>query len=272
MPILGPVRNVRIQIAYDGSLFFGWQRQDGFASVQGAIEEALAGLVGERVTVHGAGRTDTGVHALRQVASVHLDTDLGDERLLHALNAHLEEGVTVRRLETCRDDFHARFDARGKRYLYRVATGRFRPPFGRRHVHWLRDPLDLDQMRCAAGHLTGRRDFSALASAGSPRASNVRTLKAVRIVARRDGFGIVVGADGFLYNMVRAIAGTLIEVGRGKLDADQVPEILTSLDRARAGPTAPACGLYLLSVGYSEPCFAGRPRGPRGFPGLFQDD
>ena len=264
------MRNVRFQIAYDGSKYFGWQRQDGFVSVQEALEDALGGLVGEKVTVHGAGRTDTGVHALRQVANAHVDTALDDERLLHAMNAHVEEGVSIRRLETCRDDFHSRFDAKGKRYLYRVATGRFRPPFGRELVHWLCDPLDLKAMRRAASHLVGRRDFTAFANAGSPRASNVRHLTSLRIVARREGFGIVAAADGFLYNMVRTLAGTLIEVGRGKLDPDELPGILQGGDRKKAGPTAPASGLYLLSVRYDESCFAGRHRGPRGYPGLFQ--
>jgi tRNA pseudouridine38-40 synthase len=265
------MRNVRIQVAYDGSRFFGWQRQDGFDSVQQALEEALAALVDQKVTVHGAGRTDTGVHALRQVASFHVETGLDDERLLHALNAHVAPGVTVRRLETCRDDFHARFDAVAKRYLYRVATGRFRPPFGRELVHWVRDPLDLNAMRRAAAHLVGRRDFSALANSGSPRSSNVRNLHGVRIVARREGFAIVAAADGFLYNMVRTIAGTLIDVGKGRFDADAIPAILASGDRTQAGPTAPARGLYLLSVRYAEPCFVGRPRGPRGITGLMQE-
>jgi tRNA pseudouridine38-40 synthase len=265
------MRNVRIQVAYDGSRFFGWQRQDGFDSVQQALEEALAALVEEKVTVHGAGRTDTGVHALRQVASFHVETRLDDERLLHALNAHVAPGVTVRRLETCRDDFHARFDAVAKRYLYRVATGRFRPPFGRELVHWVRDPLDLAAMRRAAAHIVGRRDFSALANAGSPRSSSVRSLTALRLVPRREGFGIVAAADGFLYNMVRTIAGTLMDVGRGRIDADAIPAILASGERERAGVTAPACGLYLLSVRYAEPCFAGRHRGPRGVPGVFQN-
>ena len=125
-----------MRIAYDGSRFYGWQRQDGFASVQEALEDALAALLGERLGVQGAGRTDTGVHALRQVANVHLETQLPDERLRHALNAHLCEGVVIDRLETCRDDFHARFDARLKRYGYVLWTTRFRPPFGRRGLYF----------------------------------------------------------------------------------------------------------------------------------------
>jgi tRNA pseudouridine38-40 synthase len=259
-----------MQLAYDGSRFFGWQRQEGFVSVQEALEDALGGLCGEKLTVHGAGRTDAGVHALRQVASFHTATRLSDERLLGALNAHLPAGIVVARMETCRDDFHARFDARGKRYLYRVQTARQRPPFGREYTHFVRDMLDLGAMRRAAHHLIGRRDFSALANAGSPRSSNVRHLSAVRILARRNAFGVVCAADGFLYNMVRTIVGTLIEVGRGRLEAEALPGILASGDRTLAGPTAPPSGLYLLSVQYDEPCFSGRPMGPRGASGLFQ--
>ncbi len=265
------MRNVRVQVAYDGSRFFGWQRQDGFETVQEALEDALEALLGDKIIVHGAGRTDTGVHALRQVASFHVDTRLDDERLLHALNAHLVEGVVARRLETCADDFHAQFDARGKRYLYRVVTGRFAPPFGRAHAHWVRDPLDLAAMRAAAARMVGERDFSAFANAGSPRKSNVRRLASVHVVARRRGFGVVVQGSGFLYNMARTIAGTLLHVGRGRMTPDEVEAALAARDRDRAGPTAPAQGLYLLRVLYREPVFAGRLRGPHGVAGLFGD-
>ncbi len=263
------MRNLRALIAYDGSRFFGWQRQDGFVSVQQALEEALEGLTGHKTVVHGSGRTDTGVHALGQVASFHVDTRLDDQRLLHALNAHLCQGVVVRRLETCRHDFHARFDARGKRYLYLVLTTRFRPPFGRALAHWVRDHLDLCAMRAAARHLIGRHDFSAFASSGSPRKSNLRTLSALHILARRERFALIVQADGFLYNMVRALAGTLIAVGRGQLAPAEVERILSARDRRLAGPTAPAEGLYLLRVLYAEPVLLGPERGPRGAPGLF---
>lgn len=264
------MRAVRVLIAYDGSSYFGWQRQDGFDSVQQHLEEALEALLGDPVVVHGAGRTDTGVHALGQVAHFHVDTALSDDRLRHALNHHLPHSIVLRRLETCPDDFHARFDARGKRYAYRVVTARFRPPFGRGTCHWTRDAFDAAAMRAAGAQLLGQHDFKAFASAGSPRKSTVRTLQHLRIVARRSGFWLVVQGDGFLYNMVRAIAGTLLEVGRGKLAPEAVGEILRSKDRRQAGPTAPAEGLYLLSVLYREPIFTGRDRGPNGVPGLFQ--
>ncbi len=264
------MRNCRVLISYDGSQFFGWQRQDGFESVQEALEEALEATLGEHVVVHGAGRTDTGVHALGQVASFHVDTRLDDHRLFHALNAHLPDGARLRRLETCRDDFHARFDASGKRYMYVIATTSFRPPFAKDLCHWLREPLDLAAMRAGARAFTGRQDFSALASAGSPRSSHVRTLRPIRFVARRDRLAIVVQGDGFLYNMVRTIAGTLLDVGRGRTAPEGVAAILASLDRRRAGATAPAAGLWLVRVLYPERCFIGRMRGPRGAPGVFE--
>lgn len=262
------MRNVRVRLAYDGSRFFGWQRQAGFRSVQAAVEEALEALVGETVTVHGAGRTDTGVHALGQVAHFHVESRIPDERLPLALNAHLPEGVVVRDLETCPDAFHAQRDARSKRYGYLVRTTRFRPPFGRDFCHWVPDPLDVPAMRAAAEHLRGEHDFSALANAGSPRRSNVRVLRSVRLVARRQALALFVEGNGFLYNMVRTIAGTLIEVGRGKLAPDAIPRILAARDRTLAGPTAPAAGLYLLAVRYDEPCFvrSGAPARARGGP------
>ena len=262
------MRNVRFEVSYDGSRFFGWQRQAGFPSVQGALEDAAEALLGTPVSVQGAGRTDTGVHALRQVAHLHLQSRLSDDRLRHALNAHLAAGVVVRRLETCRDSFHSRFDARAKRYLYVVATSRFRPAFCHQHAHWVREPLDLAAMRAAAARLAGTRDFRAFSNTGSPRRTTVRTLAPVRVLARRERFAVIVQGDGFLYNMVRTLVGTLIEVARGKCDPASVTRALESGRRTDAGPTAPAAGLYLMRVLYDEPLFAAGP-GPRAGPGFF---
>jgi len=264
------MRNVRALVAYDGSLFYGWQRQDGFESVQQAIETAICDLTGAVTTVHGAGRTDTGVHALRQVAHFHTDSALDDDRLRHALNAHLPAGVVVRRLETCREDFHSRFDACGKRYLYVTLTTRFRPAIGRQYAHWVRDPLDRAAIVDAASRLVGKHDFRAFSNSGSTVPTTVRTIRGLKILARREVFAFVVQGDGFLYNMVRTIAGTLLNVGRGKLDPEAVTRALESGERDEAGPTAPACGLYLARALYSEPVFQGRDVGPRGVPGLFQ--
>jgi tRNA pseudouridine38-40 synthase len=252
------VRNLRLLVTYDGSRFFGWQRQDGFDSVQQSLEEAVLAATGCRATVHGAGRTDTGVHALGQVASLHLDTKLDDDRLRHALNAHLPDGVVVREAETCEDGFHARFHATSKRYAYLTVTSRFAPPFGRAHCAWTPWPLDVARMRRAGRALVGRHDFAAFGNTGSPRSTSVRTIQHLRFVARRERFWFVVQGDGFLYNMVRTIAGTLIDVGRGKLDEGAIARALASGRRDEAGPTAPAGGLYLLSVQYPERPFPGR--------------
>ena len=264
------MRNLRALISYDGSKFFGWQRQEGFWSVQEALERAIESVTGESVTVFGAGRTDTGVHALRQVASFHLESELSDDRLRHAVNAHLGEGAVVERLETCDDDFHARFSACGKRYLYWVGTSRFRSPFPEEYAHWINQPLSLAAMEVAARDLIGEHDFAAFASSGSERKTTVRTITRARIFPRRRGFAIVVQGDGFLYNMVRTIAGTLIDVGRGRLDTDCVARAVEDGRRAPLGPTAPAGGLYLLRVLYPFPAFRGPDLGPRGAPGVIQ--
>ena len=255
------MRNVRMLIAYDGARFFGWQRQDGFESVQEALEDALLALFSKHVVVHGAGRTDTGVHALGQVASFHVDTPMDDHRLQRAINAHLPPEVVVRRLETCRADFHARFDATGKRYLYLIWNERERSPFARQHAHYVREPLDTAAMAAAARHLVGTHDFTSLASSGSPRRTNVRTIRAARLVVRRNRLAIVVQGDGFLYNMVRTIAGSLIDVGRARMTPERFREVLAARNRSLAGPTAPAAGLYLLAVRYAEACFGGPARG-----------
>ena len=149
------MRNLRALISYDGSKFFGWQRQDGFWSVQEAVEQAVEAATGEKVTVFGAGRTDTGVHALRQVANFHVESSLSDDRLRHALNAHISEGAAIERIETCDEEFHARFSACGKRYLYRIGTSRFRRPFPEEYEHWINQPLDLPAMTEAASALIG---------------------------------------------------------------------------------------------------------------------
>jgi tRNA pseudouridine38-40 synthase len=247
------MRNVLVRLSYDGSKFFGWQRQAGFESVQGALENALESLTGEHVTVHGSGRTDTGVHAIEQTASFHVETSLDDVRLLHALNAHLGPAagaVVLHGLETRPDDFHAQRSARGKRYLYVVRNTPFPAAFGRQHHHWVRGPLDLARMRRGARHLVGEHDFTSFASAGSPRSTNVRRVAALHLRRRRDTLYFVIQGTGFLYNMVRAIAGTLLEVGKGKLEPDAVATILAARSRGEAGPTAPASGLYLLRVLY----------------------
>lgn len=243
-------RNVRILIAYNGAKFFGWQRQAGFISVQKTIEDALLSVTGDALVVRGAGRTDTGVHALGQVAHFHLDTQLSDNRLWNAINANLPKGVIVRALKTAPDDFHAQRSACGKRYGFLIENSRFRSPFTEGRTCFAREKLDVEAMQIAARAFVGEHDFTSMASSGSPRASNVRRVYGLRLGRCLGGIGFVIGGSGFLYNMVRTIAGTLIEVGRGRFEPEQVAEILAAQDRSKAGPTASAGGLYMLSVAY----------------------
>ena len=259
-------RTIRIDIAYDGTDFVGWQRQENGLSVQQVVEESLAVAIGaESALVEGASRTDSGVHALAQTASARVETRLDDATILRAMNFRLPMSVAVLRVATVPDDFHARFSAVGKYYAYRIRHTERPHPVGRAYCAWTRFELRIAPMREAARALVGRHDFAAFAAAGSPRlapvrASTVREVRAVHVLQRRDITTFAFCGDGFLYNQVRAMAGTLILVGQGKLGADEVAGILASRDRRRAGPTAPPEGLFLLAVLYSR---GGRAPGPR---------
>lgn len=241
-----------LTISYDGTHYAGWQRQTGCDTVQQRLEQAFAVLFGTPLVVEGAGRTDAGVHAFGQCAHVELPRWLPGGDLVSALNGNLPEDIAVRSVRPAPDGFHARFCAIGKRYVYRCVISRIRPAIGRGYFHWVKRPVDLAAMRRAAALLVGEHDFAAFASnPGYPRKhGTVRTIRSLHLVRRPWGCDLAIQGDGFLYNMVRAIAGTLLDVGRGRLAPEQVATILASRDRSAAGPTAPACGLYLLQVLY----------------------
>lgn len=246
------MRNLRIRVAYDGTCFYGWQRQEGFLSVQEALEDAIEAVCAQRVNVYGSGRTDTGVHALAQVANFHVETPISDYRLRAALNAHLPAGAVVRDVETCADEFHSQRSARGKRYLYVIRNSTHRPVHGPKLAHWTSRNLDFEAMRRAAPAFVGEHDFSAMASSGSPRRSNVRRVQSLHLRRHKDTYWFMIQGNGFLYNMVRTIAGTLMEAGMGKFDRAGIQRILESKERRLAGPTAPPEGLYLVRVLYAE--------------------
>ncbi len=252
------VRTLRLWIGYDGSGLAGWQRQAGAESVQEHLERAVRLVTGERAGVHGAGRTDAGVHAFLQAAHVRVEGGPPERRFHLALNAHLPPAIRVLAALEVPSDFHARFSARGKRYLYRVAAGRIRHPLLARFVHFHAGPLDLGAMREAARLLVGTHDFLSFATnPGHPRKRpTIRTVRALHLRLRRGVLGILVEGDGFLYNQVRAMAGTLLEVGRGRRPPSWVREVLEARDRSRGGPTLPARGLVLWRVLY-PPRFGG---------------
>jgi tRNA pseudouridine38-40 synthase len=243
-------RNLRITLAYDGTRFVGWQRQAAGESIQGWLEDAIARLEGAPVTVHGAGRTDAGVHALAQVASVRVTCGHETATIARALNATLPAEIRVAAVEDAPADFHARFSARNKCYRYQIANVPVASPFTRAYVWHVPEPLDPGAMREAAAALAGTHDFAAFQSTGTEVQTTVRTL--TRSVWLEDSGLLVyeVEADGFLRHMVRAIVGTLVEVGRGARPSGAVASLLNGAPRGQAGPTAPAHGLLLARVEY----------------------
>jgi tRNA pseudouridine38-40 synthase len=243
------LRTLKLTVAYDGTRFVGWQRQAEGTSIQGLIEEALAPLEGGPVTVHGAGRTDAGVHAVGQVASVQLACAHDPETLGRALNAQLPPDVRVLRVEEAPAAFHARFSARAKHYRYQIERAPIADPFRRAWTWHVPDALDVDAMAQAAQLLVGTRDFAVFQSAGTSVTGTIRTITRSAVTSADLLVYDVVGS-GFLRHMVRAIVGTLVEVGRGRRSPASITRLLENGTRADAGPTAPAQGLFLVRVDY----------------------
>lgn len=241
----------KLTIEYDGRGFVGWQRQENGLSVQQALERAVVGFCGENVNVFAAGRTDAGVHALGQVAHFDIDRDARPETVRNALNFHLKpEPVAVLKAEAVQSDFHARFSARERAYLYCITNRRAPLALERGRTWWVPTPLDIPAMADAARVLVGRHDFTSFRASICQAASPVKTLDAVAVVGDGEKIRIEVRARSFLHHQVRNIVGTLRRVGEGKWTAADVATVLAARDRTKAGPTAPAEGLYLVSVTY----------------------
>jgi tRNA pseudouridine38-40 synthase len=248
---MNSVRTIKLTIAYDGTGFVGWQRQESGDSIQGLIEDALATIEGHVVTLHGAGRTDAGVHALAQVASARIGTELDDATLTRALNAHLPPAIRVAGVETVPDDFHARFSATGKTYEYRVWNGPAMPPFIRLYAWHVPQPLDLAKMNEALRAIVGEYDFAAFQGTGSRTHSTVRRIISAEWRANGAAVTFAICGQGFLRHMVRSLAGTLIEVGHGRRPVDDLARLVAAPERSDAGRTAPPHGLFLVSVLYN---------------------
>ena len=241
--------NYKLTIQYDGSRYDGWQRQGNTDNtIQGKLEAVFSRLVGVPVEVHGAGRTDAGVHAEGQVANVKLPRPYPD--LAAELNRYLPEDIAVLSSEPADERFHARLNAVGKAYRYAIRMGTTPDVFHRKYQYRVEEPLDLDAMRRAAGLLCGTHDFRSFCANKRYKKSTVRTVTAIDIAADDQNLTLTFRGDGFLYNMVRIMTGTLLEVGLGQRDAEEMPAILAAQDRAHAGKTAPAQGLTLAAVEY----------------------
>lgn len=271
------MRNIKLTIAYDGTRFVGWQRQAEGESVQGLLEDALGRIEGSAVTVHGAGRTDAGVHALGQVASVRLACRHDAAVLARALNGQLPDDVRVVEVAEVADDFHARFSARWKTYRYLLRNAPLVNPFDRAYMWHVPEMLDRDAMRAAALALAGTHDFAAFRSTGSDTTGTVRTISRSEVIAvdelplaavpgrplserhehsrpsarsDRPVLAYEVTGNGFLRHMVRAVMGTLVEIGRGRRTASSIEALLAGGSREAAGATAPPHGLFLIRVDY----------------------
>ncbi len=259
-------RTFKLTIAYDGTDYVGWQVQPNGESIQSVLQRALGEVTRQQVSVVGSGRTDAGVHALAQVASCTIaDWKATANDLGKALNTQLPETIVVNEVIDAPDGFHAIREATGKRYRYQLQIGGPHDPLQHRYRWRLRGPIDLQAMQAAAGRVVGEHDFASFQAAGAPRRSTVRSVRACELIQQPDALGddqgissqrrliaIEVEADGFLYNMVRNIVGTLVEIGRGKQPTAWVSDVIAAKNRDLAGPTAPPQGLFLLRVDYPD--------------------
>jgi tRNA pseudouridine38-40 synthase len=245
-----PVRNIKLRLSYDGSAFNGWQVQPRVRTVQGVLEDAIEKLLDERSPVVASGRTDTGVHALGQVAHVHIRSTIPVDGMQKGLNAILPDDVVVRAAEEVGLEFHARYMAKTKVYAYVMETGAHRNPFSMRYALQLDYPLDLTAMEEAARVILGEHDFSSFMGAGSSVKGTQREVTASMLIGKGERIYYVIEGSGFLRHMVRNIVGTLLLIGKGVLRPEDMEEILLARDRSQAGPTAPPQGLYLVGVRY----------------------
>lgn len=243
-------KNYKLTIAYDGTRFFGWERQPGRDTVQGKLEAVLERLQGRPVNLIGAGRTDAGVHARAMVASVRLDVKETPEGIRDYINRYLPDAIAVREVKEAGERFHARYNALGKTYRYTCFDGPVKPVFDRKYVTMLEFSPDVDKMRQAASYLVGEHDFASFCGNPRMKKSTVRMVDTILIERRKDRVIFTFHGTGFLQNMVRILVGTLLEVGRGRWQAQQVQSILEAKNRAQAGPTAPPEGLCLMKVDY----------------------
>lgn len=246
------MRNIKIQIEYDGSNYSGWQTQKNDKTVQETLSHAIGEALQEKVTIHGAGRTDAGVHALGQVAHFKTGSSIPTDRIVHAINYYLPHDIVVKSATDVPETFHAQYSTKSKVYQYTVLNDWTRSAIHRNFCYVYGYALDVEKMARAAKMLTGAHDFTSFTTKAIEEKNRVRTVQ--RLDIRKEGkyLYFTIEANGFLYNMVRTIVGTLLEVGRGKIDAEAIKDVLNKKNRIFAGPTAPARGLCLMEIKYVE--------------------
>lgn len=246
------MRNFKIILQYEGTRYQGWQRQDSTGNtIQGKLEAILGKMTGLGfVQVDGSGRTDSGVHALGQVANFKIDTEMTKEQVMDYINQYLPEDIGVISIDEVHERFHSRLNAKGKTYRYRIWNSTIPCVFERKYVHVIAERLDMDAMKKAASYFVGKHDFKAFTSNKKSKKSTVRTIESISIEQTGNELVLTYRGDGFLYHMVRILTGTLIEVGLGKRSPESIPELLEHGTRDMAGELAPAKGLCLVEVRY----------------------
>lgn len=245
------MRNLKMDIEYDGTEYHGWQRQLGQTTIQQVLEESIGSVTQEKVRVIGSGRTDAGVHAINQVANFRTDSKIAVRNLHAGINSILPNDIVIRNIVEAEESFHARYDAKSKVYLYRIFNGTVRPALQRQYAWFVRGFLDIDLMKEGATLFSGTHDFSSFCAADRGIINYIKTIEKVEIC--RDQSSIIsihVEADGFLRYMVRNMVGILVEVGKGKKPPNEIAVVMEAKDRRRAGATAPAHGLFLKEVRY----------------------
>lgn len=246
------MKRVMLRIAYDGTNYCGWQIQKNGTAVEAVVNAALSELLGEEIAVIGASRTDSGVHAMGNVAVFDTSTRIPADKICFALNQRLPYDITVQGSQEVPADFHPRHCECNKTYEYKILNRRFDLPVYRLYSHFVYYPLDLEQMQKAARYFVGEHDFASFASSGGQAKTTVRKVNSLELFRDGDMITMRINGNGFLYNMVRIIAGTLIKVGLHAYPPEHVREILEACDRSVAGPTAPARGLTLVEINYAE--------------------
>ena len=244
------MRKIAIILSYDGTNYHGWQMQANSVSVQGVLTSAASSLFNEEIKITGCGRTDSGVHAKMYVASFDTSSEIPLDRIAYGLNSMLPPDISVKCAFVVDDEFHPVHSCIEKEYTYYIYTDTVRDPFLEKRALHYRYPFDPERVRAAAAHFVGTHDFSSYMAQGSPVESTVRTIFYTDVVKNGDIVTFKVAGDGFLYNMVRIMTGTLVSVAKGSIEPDDITEITESLDRTRAGMTAPPEGLYLNYVEY----------------------
>ena len=245
------MRNIKLTIEYDGKDFYGWQKQPNKLNIQGEIEKAIYNITKEEVDLIGSGRTDAGVHALGQIANFKTNSNISIEKLPLALNSQLKNSIIIKKAEVVDERFHSRYNAKQKTYRYIINNSQCGTAIYRNLEYCFPIELDVEKMKEATKYFEGEHDFKAFKSSGTSGKNSVRTI--YKAIVKKEGERIIIEltGNGFLYNMVRIISGTLLDVGMGKIAPDEIEDIIESKDRQKAGKTLPAHGLYLVEVLYN---------------------